>query len=297
MGAMETQREVRLLVDGGSFFECPRWHEGRWWVSDFHRHSVFAIGQDGQQQVAMTVDAQPAGLGWLPDGSLLVASMKDHRLLRKWPDDSITEHADLTGLCRGYLNDMIVDAEGRAYVGNFGYAVAAGESRAPCPLVCVDVDGTASIVGEDLLFPNGTVITADGRTLIVAETMGCRLSAFTIQPDGSLTDRRIWAQLAPTPAPDAEVPIGPDGCCLDAEGQIWVADAFGRRCRRIGEGGAISEEITIPGQGIYACMLGGSDGRTLLMCVAPNFGEANRRDVRDASLFTTQVDVPRAGLP
>ena len=265
-------------------------------MSDFHRHSVFAVGPDGQHEVAMTVDAQPAGLGWLPDGSLLVASMKDHRLLRQWPDGSVTEHADLTGLCHGYLNDMVVDGEGRAYVGNFGYAVAAGESRAACPLVCVDVDGSARTVGEDLLFsqwdgdnrrgPHADRGRDDGLSTVGVRRAARRFAHRSTDMGATGPDPRTGCR-------------GPDrtetGCCLDAEGHLWVADAFGRRCLRIGEGGAISEEITIPGQGIYACMLGGRDGQTLLMCVAPNFGEANRREARDTSLYTTRLTFPMRG--
>jgi sugar lactone lactonase YvrE len=291
------ERTVRPLVAGGSFYECPRWRDGRWWVSDFHCFSVLAIDPDGRQEVVATVAAQPAGLGWLPDGCLLIASMKDRRLVRQQPDRSLVEYADLTPYCRGYLNDMVVDGAGRAYVGNFGYGVAAGEPRAPAPLVRVDPDGTVTAVGGDLLFPNGTVVSPDGGTLLVAETMGCRISAFTVGADGSLTDRRVWAQLAPTPPLDAPVPVGLDGCCLDAEGCLWVADAFGRRCLRLAEGGEIVETITVEGLGLYACMLGGAQGRTLLLCAAPNFGEANRRHARDASLLTTEVDVPHAGLP
>jgi sugar lactone lactonase YvrE len=294
---MQRDREVRKIIDGGAFYECPRWRDGQWWISDFHRHTVLTLAPSGKMEVAATVAGQPAGLGWLPDGTLLIASMKDRRLLQLRSNGSLSEYADLTDHCRGYLNDMIVDVAGRAYVGNFGYAVAAKEKRADTVLVRVDPDGTVVAVGEDLSFPNGAVITPDGRTLIVAETMACRMSAFTVAEDGSLTDRRVWAQMAPEPGPNDLVPVGLDGCCLDAEGCIWVADAFGRRCIRIAEGGEILEEIAVEGYGLYACMLGGSDGRTLLLCAAPNYGEANRRDATDAALFVVDVDVPHAGLP
>ena len=136
------ERVIRELVNGGSFFECPRWHDGRWWVSDFHRHSVFAITPDGEQTTTLVVGAQPAGLGWMPDGSLLVASMIDRKLLRLLPDGSVEQHSDLTGHCLGYLNDMVVDPFGRAYVGNYGYDVVGGEPRTPTSLVRVDPDGS-----------------------------------------------------------------------------------------------------------------------------------------------------------
>jgi sugar lactone lactonase YvrE len=160
------------------------------------------------------------------------------------------------------------------------------------------------VEADDLWFPNGSVITADGSLLIVNETAGCRCTAFTVGDDGSLTDRRVWAQLAPTPERASfgemlpNIKVAPDGCTLDAEGQIWAADALGGRVIRIAEGGAISEEIAAPdGLGVYACMLGGDDGRTLMLCCAPDFFEHTRREAFDAVLFTTTVDVPHAGLP
>jgi sugar lactone lactonase YvrE len=168
----------------------------------------------------------------------------------------------------------------------------------------VDPDGTATVAAEEMMFPNGSVITPDGGTLIVGETAGCRYTAFTIQSDGSLTDRRVWAQLAPTPelAPLQEMlskmTIGPDGCTLDAEGHIWSADEAGGRCIRIAPGGEIVDEIRTPdGLGCFACALGGEDGRTLLVCAAPDFLETNRRESREAVLLTTTVEVPHAGLP
>jgi sugar lactone lactonase YvrE len=292
------KRVTQQLVNGGSFFECPRWHDGRWWVSDFHRHSVFAITPGGEQTTALVVDAQPAGLGWMPDGSLLVASMIDRRLLRQRPDGTVEEHADLSAHCPGNLNDMTVDAVGRAYVGNFGYDVVGGETRRPTSVVRVDPDGSITTVADDLHFPNGAVISPDGRTYVVTETMASRITAFTVYADGGLSERREWARLAAPPATAEDaVESGPDGCCLDAEGCIWVADAFQRKCLRLSEGGTVLDEITVEGLGLYACMLGGEDGRTLLLCAAPNFGTANRRNARDASLLVTQVDVPRAGLP
>ena len=284
-----TVRKLRLLLEGGAFFEGPRWHDDRWWVSDFYRHGVFAVDTEGGEDEVMTVVGQPSGLGWLPDGSLLVVSMKDRRLLRRSPSGEVSVHAEVGGFCGGPLNDLVVDSRGRAFVGNFGFdLMSRAEATAP-GLVRVDADGSATLAAEDLLFPNGTVVTDDGRTLIVGETYGRRYVAFTIEDDGSLADRRVWAEV-PT--------IAPDGCTLDAEGHIWSADARGGRACRLAQGGAIVEEIEAPdGLQFFACMLGGVDGRTLLLCAAPDFSERRRSQARDAVLLTTRVDVPHAGLP
>jgi sugar lactone lactonase YvrE len=298
------ERKLTTLAEGGGFFEGPRWHDGRWWVSDFYRYVVLAIEPDGRSEEVLTVDNQPSGLGWTPDGSLLVVSMRDHRLLRRSRDGELSELADLTEHCGGHLNDMVVDASGRAYVGNFGFDLMGFGDPAPAVLVRVDRDGSSHVVAEDLLFPNGSVITADGNTLIVGETAASRYTAFTIGEGGVLSDRRVWAQVADAPeiGPLAEtlpkLKFAPDGCALDAEEHIWAADAVGARCCRVAPGGEIVDEIAAPeGLGIFACMLGGADGRTLLLCAAPDFLEANRTKAREALLLTTQVDAPHAGLP
>jgi sugar lactone lactonase YvrE len=298
------ERELQTLLDGGSFFEGPRWHDGRWWVSDFYNERVLAVGTDGSAEEVMHVEQRPSGLGWMPDGSLLVVSMRDHRILRRSPDGAVSEHADVSEFCGGVLNDMVVDARGRAYVGNFGFDLMNGGDPKPAALVRVDPDGSATVVAEDMLFPNGSVITPDGRTLIVGETAGARYTAFTIEDDGSLSDRRVWAQVADTPPITtleetlSKLTFGPDGCGLDAEGHIWSADEVNARCARVAPGGAIVDEILAPeGLDFFACMLGGDDGRTLLMCAAPDFAEANRTAAREAVLLTAEVAVPRAGLP
>jgi sugar lactone lactonase YvrE len=268
------ERAIRTLLEGGAFFEGPRWHEGRWWVSDFYRHLVLAVGADGGAEEVMTVEGQPSGLGWLPDGSLLAVSMVDRRILRRSADGAVSVHADVSEHCTGHLNDMVVDGHGRA------------------------------IAADELLFPNGSVITPDGRTLIVGETAGARYTAFTIADDGSLTDRRIWAQMAPTPPMTTltetlgQLRFGPDGCGLDADEHIWSADEVNARCARIAPDGEVIDEVAMPeGLNVFACMLGGADGRTLLMCAAPDFHQEARSAAREAVLLTTTVDVPHAGLP
>lgn len=297
-------RELKVLLEGGRFFEGPRWRDGLWWVSDFYRHCVHTVTPDGRAEKIVDIEHQPSGLGWLPDGSLLVVSMKNHQLLRRSLDGTVSVHADLSALCAGPCNDLVVDARGRAWVGSFGFDLMSGEDVQPAALVRVDVDGRAQVAAERLLFPNGSVITPDGKTLIVGESLGNRFTAWTIGEDGLLHDRRTWAEFGPEPALGttlevfSQLNVAPDGCTLDAEGQIWAADAVGGRCVRVAPGGAITEEIAAPpGLGIFACALGGADGRTLLLCTAPDFFEHNRADVEEAVLYTTQVAAPHAGLP
>jgi sugar lactone lactonase YvrE len=296
-------RELTTILTGGSFFEGPRWHDGTWWVSDFYTREVSRVTADGERTVVVTVEQQPSGLGWLPDGSLVVVSMKDHRLLR-FADGELTTLADLTPYCGGHLNDCVVDGAGHVFVGDFGFDLMGGGDAAPGSLKRVDPDGTVTVVAEGLQFPNGSVITPDGGTLIVGETLGNRFSAFTLAPDGSLSDRRVWAALGPevtgtvTAEVMAQLTIAPDGCTLDADGHIWAADGIGGRVVRVAPGGEVVDEIAAPeGQGVFACALGGDDGRTLLMCCAPDFFEHDRAPVREAVLVTARVDVPHAGRP
>ncbi len=296
-------RELKKLLDGGTFFEGARWRAGRWWVSDFYANRVLAVDPDGGAEEVMSVE-QPSGLGWLPDGSLLAVSMTGHKLWRLDRGGEPVLHADLAEFSRGEANDMVVDDSGRAYVGNYGYDLMAGEAPRAATLIRVEPDGSVSAAAEGLHFPNGSMITPDRRTLLVAETTAARIAAFTIGDDGSLSDHRIWGQIAPTPQADTlaellpQIEFAPDGCTLDAEGCIWAGDSLHRRCARIAPGGEILEEIPSPGGLVfYGCMLGGDDGRTLLMCAAPDWREERPEGERAAGLFTTRVEVPHAGLP
>jgi sugar lactone lactonase YvrE len=300
---MTTTRSLTTLFTGGSFFEGPRWHDGTWWVSDFYRQQVSRISPDGTEEVVVRVEQQPSGLDWLPDGSLVIVSMKDQRLLR-FADGELSTLADLSPYCGGHLNDLVVDEAGRVFVGDFGFDLMANGDAATASLKRVDRDGTVTVVAEGLQFPNGTVITPDGGTLIVGETLGNRYTAFDLAADGSLSNRRVWAELGPevtgttTEQVLGELVIAPDGCTLDAEGHIWAADAVGGRAVRVAPGGGVVDEVRAPqGQGVFACALGGDDGRTLLLCCAPDFYEHNRAPVREATLVTTRVDVPHAGRP
>ncbi|MEP9381617.1 SMP-30/gluconolactonase/LRE family protein [Nocardioides cheoyonin] len=294
--------DTRTLIDGLSYLECPRWHEGRIWFSDFYTYAVYSAAADGSdQRLEVEVPQQPSGLGWLPDGRLLVVSMRDSTILRQEPDGSLSVHADLSPYVSGHPNDMVVDRSGRAYVGEFGFDLMAGAPVEPARLLCVEPDGSVSVAAEEMLFPNGSVIIDDA-TLLVDETFGNRITAFDIAADGTLTNRRTWAEfgLAPTERDLekalAELVVAPDGCALDAEGALWVADALGNRVLRVLEGGTIDRTVE-PGSGVFACMLGGDDGRTLFLCSAPDFQEEARKAAREARLLAVEVDVPHAGLP
>ncbi len=298
------ERAIRTVLDGMSYLECPRWHDGRLYLSDFYTQRVLAVDLDGggEAETVATVPGQPSGLGWMPDGTMLVVSMRDRRVLRVRDGGEPELHADLWELAPWHLNDMVVDAEGRAYVGNFGFDIMTGATIRSTGVVRVDPDGTAVVAADDLRFPNGTVIFPDGRTLVVAETLAGRLTAFDVGDDGSLANRGVWAQLGEVADTDdmgeliAAGGVAPDGIALDAEGAIWAADALGGRVLRVREGGEIVEEIA-PGTGVFACGLAGAEGRTLVMCAAPSFAEHERRDTREAQLLACDVDVPRAGLP
>ncbi len=299
-----SDRELQTLVTGGHYFEGPRWHDGQWWVSDFYSHTVSTVTTDGVQETVCEVPGQPSGLGWLPDDSLIISSMRDHLVIRITPDGQVEEYADLSEHCGGKLNDLVVDSEGRVYAGNFGFDLMAGADPETAQLIRVDPDRSVHVAASDLHFPNGTVITPDGSTLIVAETLGARFTSFRIEPDGELTDRGVWAEFAPLPLPGplssvlAVVGVAPDGCTLDGDGHIWFADALGARVARAAPGGSIVDEIKTPdGLSCYACALGGEDGRTLLMCCAPDFFEGPRKAARAAVLLTVRVDVAHAGLP
>lgn len=298
------ERSFATLLEGGAFFEGPRWRDGTWWVSDFYRHTVSTVSTDGRERVLLEVEGQPSGLGWMPDGSLLVASMTDRRVLRRTLDGAVTVHADIAEHCTGVLNDLVVDDRGRAYVGDFGFDLMEFDDPVETSVKRIDPDGTVAVVAEGMQFPNGMVIADAGATLIVGETLGNRYTSFHIEEDGSLSGRAVWAALGPevtfTAAIDtmAQLRVAPDGCTFDAEGHVWAADAIGNRCIRIARGGDIVESITPPGGlGVYACMLGGDDGRTMLLCCAPDYFANNRRDTREAVLMTTRVDVPHGGLP
>jgi sugar lactone lactonase YvrE len=287
------------VVDGFAFLEGPRWHEDRIWFSDFYTHRVLSAREDGSDlRVEAEVPQQPSGLGWLPDGRLIVVSMRDRKLLRREADGTLVTHADLSEHAAGYLNDLVVDAQGRVYVGNFGFDLMAGAPLEPAPLHRVELDGTVTVAAPELWFANGSVLTADG-VLLVNETFGNRISAFDVGADGELSNHRVWAEFGPLPTERAvdkmlaQLSVAPDGGCLDAEGGWWAADAMNGRLIRVTEGGTITDEVS-PGTGVFACALGGTDGKTLFACAAPDFDEHARSAAREGKLIATRVQVPRA---
>ncbi len=279
--------QTEILVEGLSFGEGPRWHEGALWLSDMHKHQVLRISTDGVPEVIVEVPQQPSGLGWLPDGDLLVVSMADRRLLR-WDGSSITEHANLMNLASFHCNDMVVDRAGRAYVGNFGFDLHAKQQPKSAVLICVEPDGTPRVVAEDLMFPNGTVITPDGATLIIGESWGARLTAFDVDTRGNLSGRRVWAEL-----PDGALP---DGICLDEAGGVWSASPSTNECLRQVEGGEITHRVAVE-QGAFACMLGGASGRTLHILTAGSSDPEICRETLSGRIEIWEAPYGHAGLP
>lgn len=292
-------RAVQTLAEGIYFGEGPRWHDGRLWLSDFYSSRVCSVGLDGDLRTELELEGRPSGLGWMPDGSLLVVRMELRQVWRRWPDGRFELHADLADHSAFLCNDMVVDGHGRAWVGNFGFDLDAQlHARGPesviadHPQTClalVQSDGTVSDAapGERFSFPNGMVITPDGSTLIVGETLGGRLSAFDIGADGTLTNRREYA---PT------WPRVPDGICLDATGAVWIANPLAPECALIAPGGEVLEVIET-GLPCYACMLGGPEGKHLFMLVAPSSDATAAAKAPLGTVLVAEVDASRTGWP
>jgi len=286
--------QTKILLEDLTFPEGPRWHEGRLWFSDFYAHEVIAVDMAGQRETIVKVPGQPSGLGWTPEGRLLVVSMTDRRLLRLDPD-GLVEVADLSALANYHCNDMVVDGSGRSYIGSFQML---DELQHPGPgnmpgfshIILVQPDGSARIVADRMTFPNGPVISPDGRTYIVAETFANRLTAFDIEEDGSLSNRRVWADIgAPT-----------DGITMDEEGCLWVAVPYyiyggPGGFVRVREGGEIVDRIDMDGYASYACTLGGPQMKTLFLCQSTLIGR--ERFQGDGRIMVVEVDVPGTGTP
>ncbi|MHB1133121.1 MAG: SMP-30/gluconolactonase/LRE family protein [Chloroflexota bacterium] len=290
---METRTKV--LVGDLMFPESPRWHEGRLWFSDLSTGQVMNVDLDGDVQTVVEVPATPSGLGWTPAGQLLIVSANDRRLLRL-EDDGLAVVADLSGLVSYPNNDMVVDGQGRAYIGNMGFDFGAAEAAPqPGPLLLVTAEGSARVVAEGLAFPNGLVITPDGHTLIIAESHAARLTAFDIAADGSLSHRRVWAQFDDRgDFGAAEGQITPDGICLDAEGAVWVASPNTAEVLRVREGAEITHRIPLERVPL-ACMLGGPERRTLFIPTTASLDPSD--DSAGGRIETIEVAVAGAGLP
>jgi sugar lactone lactonase YvrE len=278
---------LEMILGGLVFPEAPRWRDGRLVFADMHANEVVAMRPDGARETIASFQGPISGLGWLPDGQLLVVSMNDRQLLSQGRNGKIANHADLSRFTRYPINDMVVDKHGRAYVGNFGFDFPKGEI-APTRVALVGVDGKVHEAASGLVFPNGMVLSPDGGSMIIAETLAARLTAFDIQGNGLLSGRRTWAQL-----PEHTTP---DGICLDAEGAIWVASPITREILRVREHGAIAERIATD-QMPTACMLGGADRRVLYVLSVPSADLDECRRMRAARVSAMTVDVPGVGSP
>jgi sugar lactone lactonase YvrE len=290
-------RRIRTLIDGLYFGEGPRWHDGALWFSDMHDHRVLRVTVDGAGaadvvEVARVEHDQPSGLGFLPDGRLLMVAMKSAKVLRVEVDGAIRDHAELSSLARGMVNDMIVTDDGTAYVGDMGDLE--GGNAGPGQILRVTPDGAVMPVADDLAAPNGPILTDDGRTFIVAESSASRITAFDVLDDGGLGKRRVYAPLEREP--DART-AAPDGICLDADGAVWVAEVIGGRLIRVLEGGEVTDTIRFDGAIPIACVLGGHDRRTLFVCVAAGFRPDVIMQSRTGRIDVCTVDVPGAGKP
>lgn len=279
--------ELQTLMTGILFGESPRWHDERLWFSDWGAQEIIAVDLEGKSEVIIPMPSFPFCIDFLPDGRLLIVSARDRLLLRREPDESLVTHADLSTVSEHPWNDIVVDGRGNAYIGNIGFDFPGGEF-APGILALVTPDGSAQQVADGVAFPNGIVVTPDNSTLILAESYANRLTAFDIAADGSLFNRRMWAEL------DDGVP---DGICLDSEGAVWYGDVPNKRCVRVREGGEVLQTIDLD-CGCFACMLGGVDRRILFM-VAREWGgmESTDEGERTGQLLTAPAPAPGAGWP
>jgi sugar lactone lactonase YvrE len=280
--------EVRVLLSGLVFGEQPRWHEDRLWFSDWGTQEVIAVDLQGNSETMLRGRSFPLCVDWLPDGRLLVVSAREGLLLRQEADGSLVTHGDLGSASTPPAgNELVVDGRGNAYVNGGGFDLMAGEEFAPGIVALVTPDGSARQVADGLAFPNGMLIMPDERTLIVAESYAKRLTAFDIATDGSLSNRRVWAELG-----DGV----PDGICADAENAVWYADVPNRRCVRVREGGEVLQTVELD-RGCFACALGGRDGATLFMVANEWSGPANMLRGRNTQVLMTPAPAPRAGRP
>jgi sugar lactone lactonase YvrE len=277
--------EPRILIGGLVFPESPRWHAGRLWFSDWGAHEVIAVDLEGKREVIVRVPSFPLCIDFLPDGRLLVVRANDGLVLRREFDGSLVTHADLTGLSDHAWNDIVVDGRGNVFVNNINFEFPGGEFR-PGIIALAGVDGSVRQVADELAFPNGMVVTPDDSTLIVAESYGQKLTAFDIAHDGSLSNRRVWADT---------VGGAPDGICLDAENAVWYADVPNKCCVRVREGGEVLETIDLD-RGCFACTLGGDDGTTLFLVTNEWQGPSRVADApRLGQVLTAQAPSPGVG--
>lgn len=278
--------QTEILLTGLAFPESPRWRDDRLWFTDQHAHSIMTVTPGGKAECLLKTADLPGGLGWLRDGTPLVVAMTE-RAVYRLTDEGLELHADLSALAPFHCNDMVISADGRAYVGNFGYDLHGGAAPSATRLIMIEPDGSCRITATELIFPNGSVITPDGMTFIVAETFAHRLTAFTISEEGQLHTPRLWADLGEAT---------PDGICLDAEGAVWVASPGTHEIIRVKEGGTILTRIYPLGTP-YACMLGAPDRKTLFILTAETDDPEQAEKTRSGRIETVPVDIPGTGLP
>jgi sugar lactone lactonase YvrE len=279
--------KTETLVDGLCFGEGPRWHNDRLYFPDMHGKTVYALGASGNLEIIVQLeDDEPSGLGCLPDGRLLIVSMRNRKLL-VLNCGKLTEFADLSSVATYYCNDVVTDLKGRSYVRNFGYDLHSDAEFQKAALILVHPDGTTELAADGLSFPNGTVITPNGKTLIVGESFGVRLTAFDIHSDGSLANRHEWAKM------DGAVP---DGICLDEAGGIWVASPISNQALRVIKGGKVTDRVKTENQA-YACMLGGLDGKTVFIMTSRSSQPDECKAEKSAAVEFVTVKHAGAGLP
>ena len=282
----------QVAFDGLEFPECPRWHDGQLWFSDMWQHTVCRVTPGDRVEVVHQFpdDEDPGGLGWLPDGDLLVAGM-NHRVVYRISSGQATVRADLSGLAPHQLNDMIVTADGTAFVSQFGFDLHSAEPMlAPSVVIRVASDGRVSAAADDLIVPNGIAVDEGTQTLVVAESGAGRLTRFALR-DGELAERTE----EPIHVGDAYPMTAPDGLCLDAEGARWVADSINNRVLRILDGTIVDEHNL--GRNVLACTLGGHDRRTLFVCVNDVWSKRDRRSEPTGTILWTRVTTPGRGRP
>ncbi len=274
-----SNRTPEVFIEGLVFPESPRWRDNTFYFSDMNDGKVICADLKGNTKTLIDMPGPCSGIGWRPDGTMLIVSMQD-RSLMSWDGKELNFVCDMYDMATYHCNDMVVDKKGRAYIGNFGFDLSQKIKIKPAEIIMVDLDGKARVVADNLKFPNGTVITPDDQTLIVAQTFGNCLTSYDINKDGTLGSPQLWADLPG---------ISPDGICLDAKGGIWVACPATAKVYRVEQGGNITDVISVE-TNAYACMLGGKDMTTLFIATAGN-------NYRNGRIETVQVDIPGAGLP
>ncbi len=277
---------LATISRGHGYPEAPRWRDGSLYYVEYFSREVRRTSMAGKEQVLATLEAMPGGLGWLPDGTLLVVSQNDFKVLRIGDDGKTSLHADLSAHCRGAANDMVVDAKGRAYVGHHGFDFFGGAELEPSSLVLIEPDGSSRVVAEDLIFPNGIAILPGTEKLVVAESFANRLTAFDIEEDGALSNRRVFAELGEDT---------PDGIACDEAGGVWFGSPMTARFARVDEKGRETDSIpTEDGRWAVACALGGPAGRTLFALTAATNMEDMPQGKSEAFVEMAEVAVKGA---